>query len=155
LEQAYFADVVKPMLGNDVELMIEPDEQTRIELLGRAEALINPIVWPEPFGLVMAEALACATPVIASPNGAALEIVEPGSTGFLHQDIDELVEAVGRVGELRRADCRTAAQRRFSMERMAQDHIRLYRRLVDQASMPKIIRWTETRRVHRASVAAL
>jgi glycosyltransferase involved in cell wall biosynthesis len=65
-------------MGSDIELMIEPDERLRIELVGRAEALINPNMWPEPFGLVMAEALSCATPVIASPHGAAQEIVEHG-----------------------------------------------------------------------------
>ena len=81
------------MLGSDVELMFEPDEETRIDLLGRAEALINPIRWPEPFGLVMAESLACGTPVLASPHGAAQEIVEHGHTGFLHEKVDDLVEA--------------------------------------------------------------
>jgi glycosyltransferase involved in cell wall biosynthesis len=91
IERDYFETSVKPLLGSDVELMFEPDEQTRIDLLGRAEALINPIMWPEPFGLVMAEALACGTPVLASPHGAAQEIVEHGHTGFLHHEVPELL----------------------------------------------------------------
>jgi glycosyltransferase involved in cell wall biosynthesis len=152
-EQAYYEDVIKPMLGSDVELMVEPDEQLRIDLVGRAEALINPIVWPEPFGLVMAEALSCGTPVVASPHGAAQEIVEPGVTGYLHQEVDDLVEAVGRIGEIDRNDCRRAAERRFSMERMVEDHVRLYRRLIDQASVPTLIGRTGGRGRRRSRVA--
>jgi glycosyltransferase involved in cell wall biosynthesis len=133
LELLYFEDVVKPLMHSDVELLLEPDEARRIELVGRAEALINPIVWPEPFGLVMAEALACGTPVIASPWGAAQEIVEPGRTGYLYQDVDDLVEAVSRVGEIDRHACRAAAEQRFSMVRMVDDHVRLYQRLINQA----------------------
>ena len=139
-EKAYFEQAVKPLLGHDVELMFEPDEQVRIELLGRAEALINPIRWPEPFGLVMAEALACGTPVLAGPHGAAQEIVEHGRTGFLHDDIGGLVEAYGRLDEIDRADCRDAAVRRFSMARMVEDHVRLYRRLVDEATWPRLLK---------------
>lgn len=150
-EFAYFEDVVKPMLGPDVELLIEPDESYRIELVGRAEALINPIQWPEPFGLVMAEAMSCGTPVIASPHGAAQEIVEPGVTGFLYQEIDDLVDAVGRLGEIDRAACRTAVERRFSMERMVEDHVRLYRRLIDRASLTTL----SGRRAARPRRAAL
>ncbi|HEX2806244.1 MAG TPA: glycosyltransferase, partial [Kineosporiaceae bacterium] len=107
--------------------------------------LINPIMWPEPFGLVMAEALSCGTPVIASPHGAAQEIVEHGRTGYLYREVDDLVEAVGRVPEISRTECRTAAERRFSMERMVDDHVRLYRRLIDQASVPSLIGRTAAR----------
>lgn len=139
VEHAYFRDVVEPMLGDDITLMFEPPEAERIDLVGRAEALINPIRWPEPFGLVMAEALACATPVIAGPHGAAQEIVEPGITGYLHDDVDGLVAAVRRIGLIDRADCRAAAVRRFSMERMVSDHVRLYRRLIDKAAVPSLV----------------
>jgi glycosyltransferase involved in cell wall biosynthesis len=89
----YYEDVIKPMLGSDVERLIEPEQSRLIELVGRAEALINPIMWPEPFGLVMAEALSCGTPVIASPHGAAQEIVEHGKTGYLYQEIDNRIHA--------------------------------------------------------------
>jgi glycosyltransferase involved in cell wall biosynthesis len=138
VERKYFEDVVKPMLGSDIELLFEPEEGHRIELVGKAEALINPIMWPEPFGLVMAEALSCGTPVIASPHGAAQEIVEPGVSGFLHQEVDDLVDAVRQLDEIDRADCREAAVRRFSMERMVSDHVRMYRRLIDRASLPTV-----------------
>jgi glycosyltransferase involved in cell wall biosynthesis len=139
VELEYFAKVVEPMLGSDIDLMFEPDESYRIELVGRAEALINPIMWSEPFGLVMAESLSCGTPVIGSPGGGAQEIVEHGRTGFLYQEVDDLADAVGRVHEINRADCRAAAERRFSMARMVSDHVRLYRRLIDQASVPSLI----------------
>jgi glycosyltransferase involved in cell wall biosynthesis len=145
VEVAYFEDVIKPMLGDDVELLIEPEQNRLIELVGKAEALINPIMWPEPFGLVMAEALSCGTPVIASPQGAAQEIVEHGKTGYLNKEVDDLVEAVGRRDEIDRGACRAAAERRFSMERMVDDHVRLYRRLIDQAKVPSLIGRTVAR----------
>jgi glycosyltransferase involved in cell wall biosynthesis len=80
----------------------------------------------------MAEALASGTPVLAFPNGSAPEIVEPGRTGYLCEDEDEMVAAVERVGRIERADCRSAAERRFSLARMARDHERLYRRLLEE-----------------------
>jgi glycosyltransferase involved in cell wall biosynthesis len=125
-------------------VLVEPDDH-RIELVGRPEVLINPIVWPEPFGLVMAESLSCGTPVIASPHGGAQEIVEQGRTGQLYQEVDDLVEAAGRVGEIDLSGCRAAAERRFSMERMVCDDVRLYRRLIDQASVPSLIGRTSAR----------
>jgi glycosyltransferase involved in cell wall biosynthesis len=135
-EREYFAASVEPLLGEDVTILYEPDEQVRVDLVGRAEALINPIGWPEPFGLVMAEALACGTPVIARPHGAAQEIVEHGRTGFLADTVTGLVEAVGRRDEIDRAACREAAVTRFGMARMVEDHIRLYRRLIEAQRMP-------------------
>jgi glycosyltransferase involved in cell wall biosynthesis len=103
----------------------------RLKLLCRARALMNPIRWREPFGLVMAEALASGTPVLTFPNGAAAEIVDHGVTGFLCRDEDDMVAAVPRVGEIRRARCRLAAEQRFSLPRMARDYERLYRRILD------------------------
>jgi len=144
-EHQYFEEVVRPMLGSDVELMFEPDEAHRIDIVGRAEALINPIMWPEPFGLVMAESLACG-------NGAAQEIVEPGITGYLDSGVDGLVEAVGRVGGIDRNACRSAAERRFSMHRMVEDHVRLYRRLIDRASVPTLNEQRGARFRHRVAL---
>jgi glycosyltransferase involved in cell wall biosynthesis len=153
-EIAYYNDVIKPLMGSDTELLVEPDESLRIEIVGKAEALVFPIQWAEPFGLVMAEALACGTPVIASPHGAATEIVEPGVTGFLHEEIDDLVAALERVREIDRGACRRQLERRFSMKRMVDDHIRLYRRLIDRASVPTIT-VRQTTRSRRAAAAVL
>ncbi len=130
-EQAYFTDVVEPMLGDDVELLPEQTPEARVRLVQSAPALLNPIDWPEPFGLVMAESLACGTPVLAFPQGAAAEILEHGRTGFLCEDVEHMVEAVAGIGRLDRQDCRRAAEERFDRHRMASDYVDVYRRLLD------------------------
>jgi len=137
VEVEYFRTEVEPRLHDGVEVLLDADRDTRVELMGRADALLNPICWPEPFGLVMAEALACGTPVVGAPYGAAPEIVDDGVTGFLHEGDDDLVAALGRVGELDREACRLAAVGRFSIERMARDHERLYAELVAGAALPR------------------
>jgi glycosyltransferase involved in cell wall biosynthesis len=128
-EYEYFHREVRPLLGPLDELIIEAGVPERLDLLRHAEALLNPVCWPEPFGLVMAEALACGTPVVAFPSGAAPEIVEHGRTGFLCAGVDAMVAALDLVPDLDRALCRKAAETRFSLQRMARDHDRLYRRL--------------------------
>lgn len=126
-EHAYFADHVKPLLGDGVELVGEITNGDKLALLGAATALLNPIRWPEPFGLVMTEALACGTPVITCPIGAAPEIVDDGVTGFLCTDHDALVQAVRRIEELDRDACRAAVTKRFSTRKMIAEHLALYR----------------------------
>ena len=133
-EIAYFESEVKPLLDLGDEMPAELPQDRRIELLRHADGMLNPITWREPFGLVMAEALACATPVLAFPNGAAPEIIEPGRTGFLCRDEGEMIRAVDRVGEIDRSQCRRAAEYRFSLQRMAREHDRLYRRVLDRES---------------------
>ncbi|HSK34097.1 MAG TPA: glycosyltransferase, partial [Propionicimonas sp.] len=129
-EKAYFEQQVEPVLAAEDVVLVEPDLDTRCELLSAALALLNPIVWSEPFGLVMAESLASGTPVIAVPNGAAPEIVDHGITGFLGRDRDEMVRAVGRAATIDPAVCRLAAENRFSLDRMAGDYERLFRRVL-------------------------
>ena len=131
-ERAYFDHDVRPLLEPGDEMPAEQPLARRVQLLRGAHALLNPIQWPEPFGLVMAEALASGTPVLAFPNGSAPEIVESGRTGYLCKDEDEMVAAIEAVGTIKRADCRSAAERRFSLARMARDHERLYRRLLEE-----------------------
>jgi len=133
-EIAYFESEIKPLLDPGDEMPAEIPQERRIELLRGADAMLNPITWREPFGLVMAEALACGTPVLAFPNGAAPEIIEPGRTGFLCRDEGEMISAIDRVGEIDRKQCRRAAEQRFSLQRMAREHDRLYRRLLDRES---------------------
>src|ERR1700759_1073032 len=129
-ERAYFAEEIMPLLNDDVEVIGEVAGDAKLALLGAAKALLNPIQWAEPFGLVMIEAMACGTPVIACPNGAAPEIVDSGSTGFLCSDPAELVAAIHRVDELDRAACRAAVIQRFSTTRMTADHLALYQDMV-------------------------
>lgn len=129
-EIAYYERQVRPLLHpGDPEPREEPLDR-RIELMGLADAVVNPISWPEPFGLVMAEALACGTPVLAFPNGAAPEIIDHGRTGFLCADEDAMVAALSQLSTIDRADCRAAAERKFDMHRMALDHEALYRKIL-------------------------
>jgi glycosyltransferase involved in cell wall biosynthesis len=125
-EKAYFRDRVEPLLGGDVEYVGEAGNHTKLELLADAKALLNPIRWPEPFGLVMIEALASGTPVVALKAGAAPEIVEDGLTGFICTDRGQLLAAIDRLDELSRQDCRAAVTGYFSSERMVSEHLDLY-----------------------------
>lgn len=132
-EIGYFEAAVRPLLGPEDEVPAELPEDQRIGLLRNADAVLNPITWSEPFGLVMAEALACATPVLAFAKGAACEIIDHGRTGYLCRDEDEMVSASDRVAEIDRDDCRDSAVRRFSLQRMARDHERCYRRVLERS----------------------
>jgi len=129
-EREYFENEVRPLLGGGVDYVGEVGGRDKVELLQGARCLLNPIAWPEPFGMVMIEALACGTPVVATPEGSAPEIVVDGRTGFLADDDDALVQAMGAAAMLDRAECRRHAEEHFSLERMAADHLRLYHHLV-------------------------
>ena len=125
-ERAYFEEMVRPLLGGDVEYVGEVDRPTKLALLAEAECLLNPIAWPEPFGMVMIEALACGTPVITTPFGAAPEIVRDGVVGFVRAETAGLVEALRRIQDIDRGACRLRVSERFSAERMVADHVELY-----------------------------
>jgi glycosyltransferase involved in cell wall biosynthesis len=100
--------------------------ERKLELLAGASALLFPIRWNEPFGMVMLEAMACGTPVLAFEEGAAPEVVDHGRTGFLCEDDGSMVDALGRLGELDRRDCRWSVEGYFSTNRMVTEHIELY-----------------------------
>jgi glycosyltransferase involved in cell wall biosynthesis len=130
-ELDYYQECVRPMLSVDDP---EPEELPlleRITVLQSAAALVNPISWPEPFGLVMAESLATGTPVVATPVGSAPEIVTDRVTGFLCESDELAAEAVRVVETIDRHACRADAERRFSLDRMAADHERLYRQVLE------------------------
>ena len=112
-------------------MLAEGSLAIRVDLMRHAAALLNPITWPEPFGLVMVQALAAGTPVLAFPNGAAPEIIDHGSTGYLCRDEDEMTAAAGRIGQISRGQCRAAAEQRFSVPRMAADYDRLYQVILE------------------------
>jgi glycosyltransferase involved in cell wall biosynthesis len=139
-EFEYYEARVRPLLGGTVEYLGEVGSPDKYALLGEAVCLLNPIAWPEPFGMVMIESLACGTPVVGTPFGAAPEIVDDGLTGFLRHGAHELVDALGRFGQLDRDACRRAAEDRFSMDRMATDHVAAYRALAvgDRASAAEL-----------------
>nr|WP_298964199.1 glycosyltransferase family 4 protein [uncultured Methylobacterium sp.] len=126
----YFDRAVRPLLGEDAVYLGPVDDMAKGALLGGARALLFPIDWPEPFGLVMIEAMACGTPVIAWNRGSVPEIVEDGVTGFVVASEAEAVAALARVGEIDRAGVRRRFEERFTAERMARDYLALYRRLL-------------------------
>jgi len=101
-------------------------EHEKARFLGQASALLFPVDWPEPFGLVMIEAMACGTPVIAFKSGSVTEVIEEGISGFLVETLDQAVAAVGRIRSLERAQVRAAFERRFTVERMARDYANIY-----------------------------
>jgi glycosyltransferase involved in cell wall biosynthesis len=129
-EHDYFEGCVRPLLGGDIEYVGEVGADDKRALLADATCLLNPIAWPEPFGMVMIEALASGTPVVATPCGAAPEIVDDGVTGFLRSGEGALAEALGRVATLDRSACRAAAEARFSVERSAKAHVAVYSRSI-------------------------
>jgi glycosyltransferase involved in cell wall biosynthesis len=130
-DEEYWRQVIEPMVraNPNVEFIGEVNERQKADFLGQALAVLFPIDWPEPFGLVMIEAMACGTPVIAFPCGSVPEIVDHGTSGFIVDTVDAAVAAVGRIAELDRARVRQCFDRRFSAERMARDYVALYRRL--------------------------
>lgn len=150
-ERRYFHECVEPLLGPDAVYVGEVGGEVKLRLLGGATAMLNPIRWPEPFGLVMIEALACGTPVLTFADGAAPEIVDDGCTGYLCDDVPQMAAAVAMAADLDRGACRRAVEERFSTERMVRDHIELYRRMLTTPHGPRVS--PDSRfRVHRPEV---
>jgi glycosyltransferase involved in cell wall biosynthesis len=125
-EQAYWAEMVEPLLGDNVEVHGECDQEQKTALLARATALLFPIQWAEPFGLVMTEAMACGTPVIAWRNGSVPEVVADGETGFIVESVDEMAAAVERVGDLDPHLMRSRVEQHFSAAAMVTGYERAY-----------------------------
>jgi glycosyltransferase involved in cell wall biosynthesis len=131
VDRAYFENVIEPMLRTaDAEYVGEIGQGEKDDFLGNAYALLFPIDWPEPFGLVMIEAMACGTPVVAYRRGSVTEVMEHGTTGFAVQTLEEAVRAVERIAELSRRRCRDVFEERFTAERMAAGYVAIYEELV-------------------------
>jgi glycosyltransferase involved in cell wall biosynthesis len=137
-DEAYWNDVIKPLVDSspNVEFVGEIGERDKGEFLGHADALLFPIDWPEPFGLVMIEAMACGTPVIAFRRGSAPEVIEDGVSGFLVDDVSQATAAARRIAEFDRARARAAFERRFDIERTAREYVQIYRGLVRAEKTP-------------------
>jgi glycosyltransferase involved in cell wall biosynthesis len=141
-ERAYYSEVIQPLLrqaGSLVEFIGEVGGEAKEAFLQQARAVLFPIDWCEPFGLVMIEALASGTPVIAWNNGSVPEVIDHGKTGFIVSSIEEGAQAVDRVDHIERAACRAAFDERFDVTRMARRYVELYRRLAERSSAPRII----------------
>ncbi len=126
VERRYFAEEVEPLLDGERRYLGEVDHGVKLALLTSARCLLNPISWPEPFGMAMIEALACGTPVVTLSRGASSEIVEHGVTGFVVDDEEGLAAALGNLDSLDRGACRAAVEGHFSARRMVDEHVALY-----------------------------
>jgi glycosyltransferase involved in cell wall biosynthesis len=140
VDQAYWDQVIAPMIKShpNVEFIGEIDQARKADFLSCARALLFPIDWPEPFGLVMIEAMACGTPVIAFRAGSVPEVVDDGVTGFIVDDVEGAVAAVARLRELDRNRVRAIFERRFTVERMADDYLLIYRALAIHRALPDV-----------------
>ena len=132
VDQAYWTNVIEPIIASspDVQFVGEIGDRDKADFLGNADALLFPIDWPEPFGLVMIEAMACGTPVIAFRRGSAPEVIDDGVSGFLVDDVPQAIAATRRIAQLDRARAREAFERRFDIERAAREYVQIYRRLI-------------------------
>jgi glycosyltransferase involved in cell wall biosynthesis len=135
-ERRFFKERLEPLVdGKQIRITGEVDDRTKQDFLAGASALLFPIDWPEPFGLVMIEAMACGTPVIAFRAGSVPEVIEEGVTGFIAETEEEAVQAVKRLSALDRREVRRAFERRFTAHRMAEDYIRYYQQLLGHARL--------------------
>ncbi|HTM57790.1 MAG TPA: glycosyltransferase family 4 protein [Candidatus Udaeobacter sp.] len=136
-DRDYFHQVIEPLLREPgVEYLSEIDERGKEELLGGATAMLFPIDWPEPFGMVMIESMACGTPVIAFRRGSVPEVIDEGSTGFIVGGIEEAARAVEKARKLDRRECRRTFERRFSAARMAREYVAIYQRQLRAREAP-------------------
>ncbi|HEX8751669.1 MAG TPA: glycosyltransferase family 4 protein [Nitrospira sp.] len=135
VDQSYWEEQIRPLVQShsNVEFIGEIDEHDKAKFLGDAAALLFPVDWPEPFGLVMIEAMACGTPVIAFGRGSVTEVLEDGMSGFIVDTVEQAAAAVGRIASFDRAKVRSEFERRFTVDRMVRDYTEIYRAL---APMP-------------------
>ncbi len=141
VDQAYFDEVIRPMLKEPgVELVGEINDAQKADFLSGAHALLTPIDWPEPFGLVMIEAMACGTPVIAYNRGSVPEVIDDGVSGYIVEDETGAIAAIERLPKLPRARVRAQFEARFTAKRMAEDYLRVYRSIgASQRSSLRVI----------------
>ncbi|HLW21533.1 MAG TPA: glycosyltransferase family 4 protein [Cyclobacteriaceae bacterium] len=133
-DQAYFDEKVAPHLGEEIRFVGHVAPEQRNELLGNAAALLHPIRFHEPFGLSVAEAMLCGTPVVAFDKGSMAELILSGKTGYLVNTVDEAVEALPELDSISRTDCHQWAKSQFSQEKMVQDYLKAYRLIIDPLS---------------------
>lgn len=129
-DEQYFKLEIEPSIGEDISFYGHAGPEERNKLLGKALALLHPILFDEPFGLSVAEAMLCGTPVIAFNRGSMPELIRDGQSGFLVENVGEAVEAIRDISKIRRIDCHAWSQNNFSSEKMVADYINLYKHLM-------------------------
>jgi len=137
--RCWFESTIAPQLDDSITYIGPVDDQQKAQLLGSARALLMPILWEEPFGIVMAEALACGTPVLGFDRGAVPEVVEHGVTGFVVDTLGELVVAVGRLDQLRRSDARLRVEERYSEVAIADGYLEVYAQMLIGSARPSLV----------------
>jgi glycosyltransferase involved in cell wall biosynthesis len=153
-DRDYFTSQIEPLLDQPhVEFIGEIGESQKNDFLGNAIALLFPIDWPEPFGLVMIESMACGTPVIAFRGGSVDEVMEPGRSGFVCKSVDEAVAAVEKVLDLSRDDCRRVFAERYTVARMARDYVEIFNRLFSSDSNHARSHYRQRAVLHSGSVS--
>jgi glycosyltransferase involved in cell wall biosynthesis len=131
-DREYFEAVIEPLLDDPLVTFVgEIGEQAKNDFIGNARALLMPIDWPEPFGLVMIEAMACGTPVIAYAHGSVSEIIDEGVTGFIVENQEQAIAAAKNIDRIDRRRCRQVFEQRFAARVMARHYLDVYRQLVD------------------------
>jgi glycosyltransferase involved in cell wall biosynthesis len=138
-DREYFEINIKHLFDHPlVEYIGEINEEQKQEFLGNAKALLFPIDWPEPFGLVMIEAMACGTPVIAWNHGSVSEIIDQGLSGFIVNSMEEAIDAAHNISQLNRNEVRNCFDQRFTAKRMAEDYVEVYRKLCKHKTLPSV-----------------
>ena len=139
-DQEYFDTCIKPLLDSEnVEFLGEIAYPEKNSFLAQAAALLFPIAWPEPFGIVMIEAMACGTPVIAYPFGSVPEVIQDGINGYIVPDIEAALEAVKNLGQIDRKKIRKSFEQRFTASRMTQEYLRIYNRILSRKKAPRAV----------------
>jgi len=131
-DQDYFDNEIAPNFDENIVYVGSVGPEDRNKLLGGAYALLHPIFFAEPFGLSVVEAMACGTPVVAFNKGSMPELIDSGKNGFIVGNVDEAVVALGKILEIDRQCCRDTVEKRFSVERMVDDYIKVYQQIIDQ-----------------------
>jgi glycosyltransferase involved in cell wall biosynthesis len=145
VDEEYFISRIKPLLDHPLlEFVGEIDEEQKDQFLGGAAALLFPVDWPEPFGLVMIEALACGTPVVAFARGSVPEIMRDGLSGFVVETVDQAAAAVPRALALPRERCRAYFEDRFTASRMAAAYVRIYEKMIARERTRGVVRAFQT-----------
>jgi glycosyltransferase involved in cell wall biosynthesis len=135
-DHEYFETEVACHFGNDIVYVGSVGSKERDELLGNAYALLHPICFKEPFGLSVIESMACGTPVVAFNKGSMLELIDPGINGFLVVNVKEAVAVLKKIPEIKRQNCRKTVEEKFSVDRMVDNYIGVYKQIIDPSLCP-------------------